>query len=177
MTNYLKLMEVAHRLGISERTARRYVTRGELPSVYVGNSYRVREEDLEEYLRQAEVKTGPKAEAPSAKASPGQPSDSEATPSKYLRAWRAYACRLRDEWQKNPPTSEAEIRPVVSGMQALIDEGAFGQAEDGAEWFELVFLFHAVKDLSNIVEDAPLQNELRQLEEANPSLLESAAGV
>jgi excisionase family DNA binding protein len=64
MANYLKLMEVAHRLGISERTARRYVQRGELPSVYVGGSYRVRDEDLGEYLRRAEVKHTPNAEGP-----------------------------------------------------------------------------------------------------------------
>jgi excisionase family DNA binding protein len=50
MANYLKLMEVAHRLGISERTARRYVQAGEMPSVYLGRAYRVREEDLEAYL-------------------------------------------------------------------------------------------------------------------------------
>lgn len=65
MANYLKLQEVAHRLGISERTARRYVTRGELPSVYVGGSYRVSEEALDEYLRQAEVRPGKAPAQPS----------------------------------------------------------------------------------------------------------------
>jgi excisionase family DNA binding protein len=64
----LKLAEVARRLGISEPTARRYVKSGKLPSVYVGGSYRVRETDIEEFLRQAQVRPGenlPKAGAPS----------------------------------------------------------------------------------------------------------------
>jgi len=64
----LKLAEVARRLGISEPTARRYVKTGKLPSVYVGGSYRVRDTDIEEFLRRAEVRPGenlPKAAAPS----------------------------------------------------------------------------------------------------------------
>ncbi len=50
MGNTLKLSEVAHRLGISERTARRYVRSGELPNVYYGAAYRVSEEDLQAFL-------------------------------------------------------------------------------------------------------------------------------
>ncbi len=56
----LKLPEVAQRLGVSEKTARRYVKAGTIPSVFIGNAYRVREEDLEEYMRQARV--APKVE-------------------------------------------------------------------------------------------------------------------
>ena len=68
MVELLKLAEVARRLGISEPTARRYVKSGKLPSVYVGGSYRVRDTDIEEFLRQAQVRPGenlPKAGAPS----------------------------------------------------------------------------------------------------------------
>ncbi len=65
----LKLPEVAQRLGVSEKTARRYVKAGSIPSVFVGNAYRVREEDLEEYMRRAqvtpsEVREHPKAPTP-----------------------------------------------------------------------------------------------------------------
>ncbi len=64
----LKLPEVAQRLGVSEKTARRYIKAGTIPSVFIGNAYRVREEDLEEYVRQAQVGAAgvanPKAEAP-----------------------------------------------------------------------------------------------------------------
>lgn len=64
MDNGLKLSEVAHRLGISERTARRYVRSGELPSVYYGAAYRVSEEGLEAFVESRRSKS-PKASAPS----------------------------------------------------------------------------------------------------------------
>jgi excisionase family DNA binding protein len=51
----LKLPEVARRLGVSEKTARRYVKSGALPSMFVGGAYRVSEEDLEGFLQGAKV--------------------------------------------------------------------------------------------------------------------------
>lgn len=66
MARLLKLPEVAQRLEVSEKTARRYVKAGVLPSVFIGNAYRVNEEDVEEYLRRAKVEVGgdtPKAQA------------------------------------------------------------------------------------------------------------------
>ncbi len=68
MAGLLKLPEVAQRLEVSEKTARRYVKAGVLPSVFVGNAYRVNEEDIEDYLRRAKVEVGsnpPKTAAPS----------------------------------------------------------------------------------------------------------------
>jgi excisionase family DNA binding protein len=64
VSRQLKLPEVAQRLGVSEKTARRYVKAGTLPSIFVGNAYRVSEEDLEEYLDRSKVTPG-KASAPS----------------------------------------------------------------------------------------------------------------
>ena len=67
LTEQLKLPEVAHRLGVSEKTARRYIKSGTLPSVFVGGAYRVSEEDLDEYLQNARVMPGitrPKAHRP-----------------------------------------------------------------------------------------------------------------
>jgi excisionase family DNA binding protein len=63
VADYVKLPEVAHRLGVSEKTARRMVKAGKLPAVFIGNAYRVSEEDLETYLQSAKVKPG-KASAP-----------------------------------------------------------------------------------------------------------------
>lgn len=72
MADYLKIPELARRLDVSEKTARRYVKAGALPSAFIGGAYRVTEEDLEAFLRGAEVKPGdasPKAEAPSSQRS------------------------------------------------------------------------------------------------------------
>lgn len=63
MADYLKIPEIARRLDVSEKTARRYVKDGTLPSVFVGGAYRVSEEDLEDYLQDARVQPG-KAPAP-----------------------------------------------------------------------------------------------------------------
>jgi excisionase family DNA binding protein len=65
VTEQLKLPEVARRLDVSEKTARRYVKSGALPSVFVGGAYRVSEETVEEFLQGAKVTPGgdsPKAE-------------------------------------------------------------------------------------------------------------------
>ncbi len=65
MADYLKIPELARRLDVSEKTARRYVKRGVLPSVFIGGAYRVTEVDLEAFLHGAEVKpedASPKAE-------------------------------------------------------------------------------------------------------------------
>ncbi len=60
---YVKIPELAHRLDVSEKTARRYVKEGKLPSVFIGGAFRVSEEDLKEFLEGAKVDPG-KALAP-----------------------------------------------------------------------------------------------------------------
>ncbi len=56
MADYLKIPELARRLDVSEKTARRYIKGGALPSTFIGGAYRVTEEDLEEFVHRAEVK-------------------------------------------------------------------------------------------------------------------------
>lgn len=56
MAEYLKIPEVARRLDVSEKTARRYVKAGTLSSTFIGGAYRVTEEDLAEFVHRAEVK-------------------------------------------------------------------------------------------------------------------------
>jgi excisionase family DNA binding protein len=65
VSDYLKIPELADRLDISEKTARNYVKSGVIPSAFVGGAYRVSEEDLAEYLRQAEVRPGKAPAQPS----------------------------------------------------------------------------------------------------------------
>jgi excisionase family DNA binding protein len=67
MENYLKLPEAALRLGVSERTMRRYVRAGTLPSIFVGGAYRVAAEDIDAYIENA--RTAPKVRASRALAS------------------------------------------------------------------------------------------------------------
>jgi excisionase family DNA binding protein len=50
-------------LDVSEKTARRYVKSGEIPSAFFGGAYRVAAEDLEKFLEGAKVVPG-KATAP-----------------------------------------------------------------------------------------------------------------
>lgn len=69
MADYLKIPEVARRLDVSEKTARRYVKSGEIPSAFIAGTYRVSEEGLAEYLRSAEVKPG-KGRAPNTSGHP-----------------------------------------------------------------------------------------------------------
>ena len=65
MAEYLKIPEVAHRLDVSEKTARRYVKSGTLPSVFIGGAYRVSAGDLEDFLRSARVNPGKEQASPS----------------------------------------------------------------------------------------------------------------
>lgn len=94
MADYIKLPEVARRLGISEKTARRMVKAGQLPALFIGNSYRVREEDLQGYLRSAKVTPG-KAPAPPSQASFNNLLAEE----RRLRPWITYVSR-RVEWRE-----------------------------------------------------------------------------
>ncbi len=67
MSEYLKLPEVARRLDVSEKTARRYIKSGALSSVFIGGAYRVSEEGLEAFVEAAKVTPGgdsPKAQSP-----------------------------------------------------------------------------------------------------------------
>ena len=49
----LSLEEVAYRLNVSVQTVRRLILNGELRGVKVGKQWRVRPEDLEDYIRRA----------------------------------------------------------------------------------------------------------------------------
>lgn len=65
MADYLKLPEVARRLDVSEKTARRMVKSGSLPAVFIGGAYRISEEDLTEFLQNAKVEPGKVQASPS----------------------------------------------------------------------------------------------------------------
>ncbi len=49
-SSYFTLQQVAERLQVSEMTVRRWVTRGELPAIKLGQQWRIRDDDLREFL-------------------------------------------------------------------------------------------------------------------------------
>jgi excisionase family DNA binding protein len=65
VADYVKIPELARRLDVSEKTARRYVKTGVLPSRFIGGAYRVRIEDLAKFIEDAKVEPGKVLAAPS----------------------------------------------------------------------------------------------------------------
>lgn len=52
-TQFLTIAEVAAKMRVSKMTVYRMVHSGELPALRVGRSFRVTEEDVNEYLRRS----------------------------------------------------------------------------------------------------------------------------
>lgn len=57
-TKFLTIAEVAAMMRVSKMTVYRLVHSGELPAVRVGRSFRVREEDANEYIRKSFYNAG-----------------------------------------------------------------------------------------------------------------------
>jgi excisionase family DNA binding protein len=55
---FLTIAEVASVMRVSKMTVYRLVHNGELPAVRVGRSFRVSEEDVDEYLKKCFYQTG-----------------------------------------------------------------------------------------------------------------------
>jgi excisionase family DNA binding protein len=123
VADYLKIPELARRLDVSEKTARRYVKAGTLPSTFIGGAYRVAEEDLERFLRRAEVKPEsayPKDRAPSSTQPPlngfeERPEDTEyihfSTVLDRIGAAGGAAREVVQEWRSESARAMAEVRP------------------------------------------------------------------
>ena len=122
MAEQLKLPEVARRLGVSEKTARRYVKSGTLPSMFVGGAYRVSEEDLEGFLQSAKVT--PSGGSPKAPAS-SQPSvngliEVERRLSRFSEAIIAFAARW-GESVSSPDMNDRERLAIIRTALQLSD--------------------------------------------------------
>lgn len=57
-SQFLTIAEVAARIRVSKMTVYRIVHSGELPAVRVGRSFRVTEDDVQEYLRKSYYSAG-----------------------------------------------------------------------------------------------------------------------
>lgn len=118
MGEYLKIPEVARRLDISEKTARRYIRSGELPSAFIGGAYRVSEEDLASYKKGAivnpeELTTRPKAPSPL----PLSPEPGEA---ERRISWMAGVLeRVLDTWERQVREKQNHYQSRTIAVAAL----------------------------------------------------------
>jgi excisionase family DNA binding protein len=159
VADYLKIPELARRLDVSEKTARRYVKAGTLPSTFIGGAYRVTEEDLEEFLHRAEVKpeaAHPKEESRSSLEPPLFNGLEDERRLRYLRGWRVFIHRLARRWEEEPPKTSVEISPLFDSMTALVEQGVFEPSEASAsEGHELMLLtvgFQRLNDIADKIE-------------------------
>jgi excisionase family DNA binding protein len=117
VAEYLKLTEVARRLDVSEKTARRYVKSGALPSVFIGGAYRVSEGDLEEFLDNAKVDPG-KAPASSQPSFNGLLEEEQQQRRGILARGVADAA---DKWEATVSNPDASLYKISAAVDAALD--------------------------------------------------------
>ena len=121
MAEQLKLPEVARRLGVSEKTARRYIKSGTLPSIFIGGAYRVEEEDLEACLQGARV-SPPSDDSPKAqrRASPEPTLLSELEDERrraFVQSCRRYAQKRAEHYVLERRLAEDPEGDVYAGPE------------------------------------------------------------
>jgi excisionase family DNA binding protein len=114
VADYIKLPEVARRLDVSEKTARRMVKAGKLPAVFIGGAYRVSEEDLAGFLESSKVDPG-KAQRRSSL----EPSLNDALEEERRAAWEGAV----DEAQRLRETGWAQTWRALSEWRASNQRG------------------------------------------------------
>jgi excisionase family DNA binding protein len=141
VADYLKIPELARRLDVSEKTARRYVKGGALPSTFIGGAYRVTEEDLEKFLHRAEVRpedASPKGRSPFSAERALTLADSDsvrreargASVEQLQQASLELAHFTQLQTRENPSSREETHRRVIAHERLGIIEGEL--AERGA---------------------------------------------
>jgi excisionase family DNA binding protein len=161
VADYLKLPEVARRLDVSEKTARRMVKSGSLPAVFIGGAYRISEEDLAAYLQSAKVEPG-KAPAP-----PSQRSlfNGEERRSKLEEAERAVQYITgRAEWYEQELEHERLLEYKTADRAYILAVLAIEEFSSLHRWFFDVVARDLVREIEN--GNAPeLVDEFDSLEE------------
>jgi excisionase family DNA binding protein len=168
----LKLPEVARRLGVSEKTARRYVKSGALPSMFVGGAYRVSEEDLEGFLQDAKVT--PSGGSPKAPAS-SQPSfnrlleeERRATISDVLGSWRGMHEEGVARWSRATERGFSSADAAAAFCAEVIAEGAVGQT---------IITRHLVPQTEVLLPEDDAARERKELLETHAHLGEAMSAV
>jgi excisionase family DNA binding protein len=119
VTEYLKIPEVARRLDVSEKTVRRYIKSGELPSVFIGGAYRVSEEDLETFLDNARVTPG--SGYPKGPASPSrEPSFNDVIEERRLNRFADAIASAADKWADDVLDVEIDDSSADGLVQAIL---------------------------------------------------------
>ena len=120
VADYLKIPQVAQLLGLSEKTVRRRVKAGEIPSVFIGGVYRISRADLEEYLERAKVRPG-KVEAPSSQEklfNNGILEEERRGPS--LRNWTVLVNALANRWDQEITEREKEWQAAKPAVRKYV---------------------------------------------------------
>jgi len=144
----LSMKDVAERLGVSQRTVTRMLERGELPSVKVGRSVRIRPEALQAYLARQTVNTGQVGEIDAntwitewndgavgnAERAKGEAAATVAELGQELRRLRG----LRDSWRYDHDTRMA-FAAEFNNDEAAVD-AAIAKVEDARATAELARL-------------------------------------
>jgi excisionase family DNA binding protein len=137
MSSYLKLPEVAHRLGVSEKTARRYIKSGDLPSVFIGNSYRVEPNALTEFVERSrgqhrrveEMSGSPKApsrlspEAPEDQANEERHGSNDVWRAEYLARGNDMLDKWEDELEEEIALAESDLDHFFEWLQEIREFG------------------------------------------------------
>jgi excisionase family DNA binding protein len=170
----LSPQEAAGRLGVSVYTVRRWIKEGKLRAFKPGKEYRLREPDLEEFLRAREVR--PKAP----RRSPAEPSFNDVLQQqrqsdqlKWSRALRVILGDLWLQWTEEAPQTPAEIRPLLIAMRGLVEQGVFDTSSvtDESELDNIsviMQLLRKLNDIANAVEEDKTAQQRRELLEALP---------
>jgi excisionase family DNA binding protein len=163
VAEYLKLQEVARRLDVSEKTARRYVKSGTLPSLFIGGAYRVSEADLQEFLKQARVDPGKAPGRSPAELSLFNGLEEERR-LRYLRPWRAFVHGLARRWEKEPPKTSKEIEPLYEALTAVVEQGVFQPPYEvgPSEAHELMLLTIGFQRLNEIADNVEKDEHAEQ---------------
>ncbi len=158
---YLSLTEARDALGISERTAYRWIKLGKLRAYKPGRDYRIPESAIKEVVEESEVH--PKGESRSSLEPSLFNGLEDERLLRYLRPWRAFVHGLARRWEKEPPQTSSEIAPLYEALAAVVEQGVFEPSEwvgtsEAAELTLLTLGFQRLNEIANNVDEDEERN-------------------
>jgi len=181
MVEHLSLAEAAERMGISERTARRWIKSGKLRASKPGRDYWIPESALTELVEESEV--SPKVGRSSPEPSFNDVLNDERL-SHYQRSWRDFITRLATRISSEAdakgyePAWILEISEIPRDLtRVLFDNGVIGNRgtySTETEWRQSWEIVDALDELNQAVEQAwrAQMRESEQLEQLREAATE-----